>query len=175
MLVASSVAEVKVDGGSAIREKIVKSQPRREIFDNFYQRFLNSVLVAPVQKPIWISNGNYVDTMKISYSPIHTSHMVGHRRQKYLLYIGLILIILVVLILYYFGANRELENLTVLGGNGSENLPAEISAIEPYDNSVKFDSVSITWLMWLNFRIPRNFGPPHLHVSGGFEDRGITQ
>ena len=27
----------------------------------------------------------------------------------------------------------------------------------------------------LNFRIPRNFGPPHLHVSGGFEDRGITQ
>ena len=22
----------------------------------------------------------------------------------------------------------------------------------------------------LNFRIPRNFGPPHLHVSGGFED-----
>lgn len=78
--------------------------------------------------------------MKISYSPIHTSHMVGHRRQKYLLYIGLILIILVVLILYYFGANRELENLTVLGGSVSENLPAEISAIEPYDNSVKFDS-----------------------------------
>ena len=27
----------------------------------------------------------------------------------------------------------------------------------------------------LNFRIPRNFGPPHLHVLGGFEDRGITQ
>ena len=27
----------------------------------------------------------------------------------------------------------------------------------------------------LNFRIPRNSGPPHLHVSGGFEDRGITQ
>ena len=27
----------------------------------------------------------------------------------------------------------------------------------------------------LNFRIPRNFGPPHLHVSGGSEDRGITQ
>ena len=27
----------------------------------------------------------------------------------------------------------------------------------------------------LNFRIPRNFGPPHLHVSGGFEDRGLTQ
>ena len=27
----------------------------------------------------------------------------------------------------------------------------------------------------LNFRIPRHFGPPHLHVSGGFEDRGITQ
>ena len=103
--------------------------------------------------------------MKISYSPIHKSHMVGHRRQKYLLYIGLILIILVVLILYYFGANRELENLTVLGGSGSENLPAEISAIEPYDNSVKFDSVSIS----------SNFGPPHLHVSGGFEDRGITQ
>ena len=93
--------------------------------------------------------------------------MVGHRRQKYLLYIGLILIILVVLILYYFGANRELENLTVLGGSNSENLPAEISAIEPYDNSVKFDSVSITWL--------HNFGPPHLHVSGGFKERGITQ
>ena len=30
-------------------------------------------------------------------------------------------------------------------------------------------------IMRLNFRIPRNFGPPHLHVSGGFEDRGITQ
>ena len=29
--------------------------------------------------------------------------------------------------------------------------------------------------VWLNFRIPRNFGPPHLHVSGGSEDRGITQ
>ena len=102
--------------------------------------------------------------------------MVGHRRQKYLLYIGLILIILVVLILYYFGASREPENLTVLGGSGSENLPEEISAIEPYDNSVKFDAVSITWLHFrLNFRIPRNFGPPHLHVSGGFEDRGITQ
>ena len=113
--------------------------------------------------------------MEISYSPIHTSHMVGHRRQKYLLYIGLILVILVVLILYYFGASREPENLTVLGGSGSKNLPAEISAIEPYDNSVKFDSVGITWLMWLNFRIPRNFGLPHLHVSGGFEDRGITQ
>ena len=113
--------------------------------------------------------------MKISYSPIHTSHMVGHRRQKYLLYIGLILVILVVLILYYFGASREPENLTVLGGSGSKNLPAEISAIEPYDNSVKFDSVGITWLMWLNFRIPRNFGLPHLHVSGGFEDRDITQ
>ena len=28
---------------------------------------------------------------------------------------------------------------------------------------------------WLNFRIPRNSCPPHLHVSGGFEDRGITQ
>ena len=28
---------------------------------------------------------------------------------------------------------------------------------------------------WLNFRIPRHFGPPHLHVSGGSEDRGITQ
>ena len=28
---------------------------------------------------------------------------------------------------------------------------------------------------WLHFRIPRNFGPPHLHVSGGSEDRGITQ
>ena len=27
----------------------------------------------------------------------------------------------------------------------------------------------------LNFRIPRNSFPPHLHVSGGFEDRGITQ
>ena len=27
----------------------------------------------------------------------------------------------------------------------------------------------------LNFRKPRNFGLPHLHVSGGFEDRGITQ
>ena len=24
-------------------------------------------------------------------------------------------------------------------------------------------------------RIPRHFGPPHLHVSGGFEDRGIIQ
>ena len=31
------------------------------------------------------------------------------------------------------------------------------------------------FISWLNFRIPRNFGPPHLHVSGGFEDRGITQ
>ena len=30
-------------------------------------------------------------------------------------------------------------------------------------------------LLGLNFRIPRNFGSPHLHVSGGFEDRGITQ
>ena len=30
-------------------------------------------------------------------------------------------------------------------------------------------------LSGLNFRIPRNFGPPHLHVSGGFEDRGLTQ
>ena len=30
-------------------------------------------------------------------------------------------------------------------------------------------------IKWLNFRIPRHFGPPHLHVSGGFEDRGITQ
>ena len=27
----------------------------------------------------------------------------------------------------------------------------------------------------LNFRIPRNFGPPHLYVSGGSEDRGIPQ
>ena len=27
----------------------------------------------------------------------------------------------------------------------------------------------------LNFRIPGHFGPPHLHVSGGFEDQGITQ
>ena len=27
----------------------------------------------------------------------------------------------------------------------------------------------------LNFRIPRNSFPPHLHVSVGFEDRGITQ
>ena len=27
----------------------------------------------------------------------------------------------------------------------------------------------------LNFRIPRNSFPPHLHVSGGFEDRGLTQ
>ena len=27
----------------------------------------------------------------------------------------------------------------------------------------------------LNCRIPGHFGPPHLHVSGGFEDRGITQ
>ena len=27
----------------------------------------------------------------------------------------------------------------------------------------------------LNFRIPRNSFLPHLHVSGGFEDRGITQ
>ena len=28
---------------------------------------------------------------------------------------------------------------------------------------------------WINCRIPCHFGPPHLHVSGGFEDRGITQ
>ena len=27
----------------------------------------------------------------------------------------------------------------------------------------------------LNCRIPSHFGPPHLHVSEGFEDRGITQ
>ena len=27
----------------------------------------------------------------------------------------------------------------------------------------------------LNCRIPGHFGPPHLHVSEGFEDRGITQ
>ena len=27
----------------------------------------------------------------------------------------------------------------------------------------------------LNCRVPGHFGPPHLHVSGGFEDRGITQ
>ena len=30
-------------------------------------------------------------------------------------------------------------------------------------------------MLWLNFRILRNSFPPHLHVSGGFEDRGITQ
>ena len=24
-------------------------------------------------------------------------------------------------------------------------------------------------ISWLNFRIPRNFGPPQLHVSGGFD------
>ena len=28
---------------------------------------------------------------------------------------------------------------------------------------------------WLNFRIPGHFGPQHLHVSGGYEDRGISQ
>ena len=31
------------------------------------------------------------------------------------------------------------------------------------------------YLPWLNCRIPRHFGPPHLHVSGRFKDRGITQ
>ena len=35
--------------------------------------------------------------------------------------------------------------------------------------------VYLSKINWLNCRIPGHFGPPHLHVSGGFEDRGITQ
>ena len=48
-------------------------------------------------------------------------------------------------------------------------------------NKNKADLCDIIFKKWskkllgLNFRIPRNSGPPHLHVSGGFEDRGITQ
>ena len=28
--------------------------------------------------------------------------------------------------------------------------------------------------IWSNCRIPGHFSPPHLHVSGGSEDRGMT-
>ena len=38
-----------------------------------------------------------------------------------------------------------------------------------------FVFVSFIILKKLNCRIPVHFGPPHLHVSGGSENRGITQ
>ena len=41
--------------------------------------------------------------------------------------------------------------------------------------SFRYVSVLFVLLVLILFQVPRNFGPPHLHVSGGFEDRGMTQ
>lgn len=65
--------------------------------------------------------------------------MVGHRRQKYFLCVGLTVVVLVVLYYFYSGSSGRFGNLSVLSGNAETNLPAGVSFLTKYDNSVKFD------------------------------------
>lgn len=79
--------------------------------------------------------------------------MVGYRRQKYLLFIGLTIVVLVVLFYYHFGSDgKPLNGFTVVFGDsrvsgasqklGSKDVLAGNSFLKPYDNFVQFDHVS---------------------------------